>query len=69
VTAVKSEPTSRLLRCSSAAKYLGISKQRIRELVAHGDLPHVQLGEGANSPFLLDVRDLDRLLEARKTRM
>jgi excisionase family DNA binding protein len=59
----------RLLRCADAAAYLSTSKKTIRALIAKGELRYVQLGDGANSPFLLDVRDLDRLLEARKTRL
>jgi len=44
------------------------NKKRIRELITTGELPHVQLEPG-NSPFLLDTRDLDRFIEARKTRL
>jgi excisionase family DNA binding protein len=66
-----SDPNStqkpRLLRCSDAAHYLGVGKKRIRELIARKELPCVQLQPG-NSPFLLDVRDLDRFVEARKQR-
>jgi excisionase family DNA binding protein len=56
---------SRLLRCSDAAAYLGVGKKCVRNLIAAGELPCVQLQPG-NSPFLLDVRDLDRFIEARK---
>lgn len=65
----QSRTTSRLLRCADAAEYLSTSRKTIRALIAKGELPFVQLGEGANSPFLVDVRDLDRLLDARKTRV
>ena len=59
---------ARLLRCSDAARYLGVGKKRIRALIASSELPRVQLEPG-NSPFLLVVRDLDRFIEARKTRI
>jgi hypothetical protein len=61
--------TARLLRCAQAARYLGASAKRIRALILSGELPYIQLSEHANSPFLIDVRDLDRLIEARKTRV
>lgn len=60
---------SRLLRCAQAAKYLSAGKKRILELIAQGELPYVQLSDHPNSPFLIDMRDLDRLVEARKTRV
>lgn len=62
-------PNSRLLRCAQAAKYLGAGKKRVLELIAQGELPYVQLSDHPNSPFLIDTRDLDRLIEARKTRV
>jgi excisionase family DNA binding protein len=59
---------ARLLRCSQAARYLGVGRKRIRQLIVCGELPFVQLTPG-NSPFLIDVRDLDRFIEARKSRV
>ena len=56
---------ARLLRCTDAAEYLGIGKKAIRALITSGELPYVQLKPG-NSPYLIDVRDLDRFIEARK---
>lgn len=58
----------RLLRCAQAASYLGVGTKRIRQLILCGELPFVQLQPG-NSPFLLDLRDLDRFIEARKARV
>jgi excisionase family DNA binding protein len=58
-------PARRLLRCAQAASYLGVGTKRIRQLILDGELPYVQLQPG-NSPFLLDVRDLDRFIESRK---
>jgi hypothetical protein len=60
---------SRLLRCAEAARYLDTSTKRIRKLILSGDLPYLQLSNHPNSPFLIDVRDLDRLIDARKTRV
>lgn len=62
------QPTpQRLMRCAQAARYLGIGAKAIRALILRGDLPYVQMKPG-NSPFLLDVRDLDRFIEGRKSR-
>jgi excisionase family DNA binding protein len=58
-------PARRLLRCAQAATYLGVGTKRIRQLILDGELPYVQLQPG-NSPFLIDVRDLDRFIESRK---
>jgi excisionase family DNA binding protein len=57
--------TPRLMRLKQAAQYLSVSDKRIRQLILSGDLPYVQLQPG-NSPFLLDVRDLDKFIEAIK---
>lgn len=59
---------SRLLRCSQAARYLGIGTKAIRQLILNGQLPHIKMGEGSNSPFLLDVKDLDAFIEKNKSR-
>ena len=57
----------RLLRTGAAARYLGIGTKALRTLILRGELPYVQLQPG-NSPFLLDVKDLDRFIEQRKNR-
>jgi excisionase family DNA binding protein len=63
----KEKPKSRLLRRKAAATYLGIGEKKVLLLIARGDLPYVQLGEG-NSPFLIDVNDLDIWIAKHKTR-
>lgn len=55
----------RLLRTAEAARYIGVGQKAIRALIQSGVLPYVQL-HGHNSPFLLDVRDLDDFIDARK---
>lgn len=55
----------RLFRIKHAAAYLGISCKAVRQLINSGQLPYVQL-KPANSPFLVDVRDLERLIESWK---
>jgi excisionase family DNA binding protein len=55
----------RLLRTRDAARYLGLGEKAVRQLILEGELDFVQLRPG-NSPFLLDVRDLDRFIESRK---
>ncbi len=59
--------TTRLLRTRDAARYLGLGAKGVRQLILSGELPYVQLRPG-NSPFLLDVRDLDRFIESHKIR-
>jgi excisionase family DNA binding protein len=54
------------MRVREAAGYLCIGQKAVRELIASGQLPRIQLKSG-NSPFLVDVRDLERLIEAWKT--
>lgn len=58
----------RLLRTTDAARYLGMGEKAIRHLILVGELPYVQLRPG-NSPFLLDVRDLDVFVERHKFRV
>jgi len=57
----------RLLRTKAAAQYLGLGEKAIRALILRGELAYVQMRPG-NSPFLLDVRDLDRFIEQHKMR-
>ena len=39
-------------------------KKALRQLISSGKLPYVQMG--ANSPFLIDRRDLDKFIEKHK---
>ena len=57
--------TPRLLRVTEAARYLSMGTKAIRALIQAGDLPYVQL-RTHNSPFLIDVRDLDVFIDTRK---
>ena len=59
--------TARLYRTRDAARYMGIGEKALRLLIVRGELPYVQMRAG-NSPFLLDVRDLDRFIESHKMR-
>jgi excisionase family DNA binding protein len=56
----------RVLRVTAAAAYLSTSARCVRSLVQRGELPIVKLSENGHSPWLLDVRDLDALIERRK---
>jgi excisionase family DNA binding protein len=59
------EPTNRrLLRVRQAATYLSLSCWSLRNLIAAGKLPAVQINEGG--PFLIDLADLDRFVESNK---
>jgi excisionase family DNA binding protein len=57
----------RLLDIHDAAHYLGMSDKAIRRLITAGELPYVQRLPG-RSPYLIDVRDLDRWVEVNKVR-
>ena len=57
----------RLLRTKAAARYLSVGEKYIRELILNGELPYVPR-KAANSPFLIDVEDLNRWIQAHKTR-
>ena len=59
----------RLLDVTRAGRYLGVSSWTIRDLVSAGRLPRVRLplaGDRECRRLLVDVRDLDRLIEAAK---
>ncbi len=57
--------TRRLVTVSDAAAILGVSVATVRRLVWTGKLPVVRL----TRRLLVDVRDLDRLIEASKERV
>jgi hypothetical protein len=59
-------PARRSLRLKQAAVYLSISPRQVRSLVQHGELPIIRLFDCDHSPWLLDVKDLDPLVERRK---
>ena len=63
----KPDADARLVRAKDAARYLGVGTKRIHNLILSGELPYVQLQRGGNSPFLLDMRDLDRFIEGAKS--
>ncbi len=54
----------RLLKTSHAARYLGVSGWKLRNLVQSGEIPCI-LGDGT-SPWLFDLQDLDKWIERRK---
>jgi predicted DNA-binding transcriptional regulator AlpA len=57
----------RLLRLKRASAYTGLSVKFLRRLILTGQLPHLQMERGGNSPFLLDVRDVDHWIATHKT--
>jgi hypothetical protein len=68
-------PGVRLLHLERTARYLGVSKWTVYDLVAAGTLPKVQLPlpearDGRRQPrvrkTLFDLEDLDRLIQASK---
>ena len=59
----KQEP-GRLVKLKPASQYSGFSVWKLRQLIWTGVLPVVQLEPGG--PYLIDVRDIDRIIEASK---
>jgi excisionase family DNA binding protein len=57
----------RLWDVTEAGRYLGVSHKVIRQLVQAGELPYIQRVQG-RSPYLLDIRDLDKWIEINKSR-
>jgi excisionase family DNA binding protein len=60
------EIAPRLLDIDDSARYLAMSDKAVRELITAGELPYIQKLPG-RSPYLLDIRDLDRWIERAKT--
>jgi len=57
----------RALRIRDAANYLSVSPRRVRSLVQKGALQLIKLDEESqHSPWLIDIRDLDNLVERSK---
>jgi excisionase family DNA binding protein len=59
-------PTKRLFTLRESAAYLAISYGSVRHLVEAGKIPVVRL-PGVGKLRFLDVRDLDRLIDASKS--
>ncbi len=56
----------RLLDIPQVAVYLGCSKWAARDLLWSGRLPVVKWGRGRNAKQFVDLRDLDKFIEANK---
>ena len=56
----------RLLDIDDAARYLAMSDKAVRDLITAGELSYIQKVPG-RSPYLIDIRDLDRWIERSKT--
>jgi excisionase family DNA binding protein len=54
----------RLLKTQQAARYLGVSAWKLRNLVQNGEIPYIP-GDGT-SPWLFDIHDLDAFIERAK---
>src|SRR5450759_1564506 len=54
------EIAPRLLDLADAARYLAMSDKGLRELIQGGEVPYIQKIAG-RSPYLVDIRDLDKL--------
>ncbi len=57
----------RLLDVDDAGRYLAMSDKAVRELITVGELPYIQKIPG-RSPYLIDIKDLDRWIEGNKLR-
>jgi excisionase family DNA binding protein len=60
-----SEIPPRLLDVDDAGRYLSMSDKSVRELIIEGQLAFVQKIPG-RSPYLIDIRDLDKWVEKNK---
>ena len=60
------EIAPRLLDIDDSARYLAMSDKAVRELITAGELSYIQKVPG-RSPYLIDIRDLDRWIERSKT--
>jgi excisionase family DNA binding protein len=54
----------RLLRLKPAAEYLSLSTWTLRRLIQHNEIPIIRYGD--NTPWLVDVRDLDTWIQRHK---
>jgi excisionase family DNA binding protein len=54
----------RLLRLREAARYLSVSPWKLRHIIQSGGMPIVRYGD--NTPWLLDIRDLDAWVDRNK---
>jgi len=61
------EIAPRLLDVDDAGRYLAMSDKAVRELITLGELPYIQKVPG-RSPYLIDIKDLDRWIEGSKVR-
>ena len=52
----------RCLKAKQAAKYLGVSAWKLRNLTQNGKLKYIP-GDTATAPWLWDIRELDRYVE------
>ena len=66
---MKAQPhlPKRLLRTREAARYLGMSPGKLRQLTQCGELPVIQHDE--RSPWLYDLHDLDNHIDKSKRRL
>jgi excisionase family DNA binding protein len=62
-------PGRRALRLRAAAQYLSVSPRTIRTLIQRGELSIIRICENEHAPWLVDLKDLDALIERRKTTM
>jgi hypothetical protein len=59
--------TRRLVRLKAAAEYVSLSTWKLRDVIQRGEIPLVQYGD--NTPWLLDIHDLDRWIELHKVNL
>jgi hypothetical protein len=59
-----SKPSRRLLKLKAAAEYLSLSAGTLRGFIQGGQIPIVTYGP--NTPWLVDVRDLDTWVDRHK---
>lgn len=57
----------RLLKIKAAAKYLGMSTWKLRNLTQQGRIPYIP-GESSTAPWLYDREDLVEYIRSAKVR-
>jgi Helix-turn-helix domain len=55
----------RLLKLAAAAQYMSMSPGKLRAIIQRGELAVIR-GDGGTSPWLLDVKDLEKWIEREK---
>ena len=62
------KPDVRRIGIKEAASRLGVSKDTVRRFIQSNQLSAWKVGNAANAPFVMDVREVDALLDPANRR-